>query len=323
MPNKVPMVSIIIAAHNRPEYLIEALESLKRQTAAIEDFEVIVVKDYELDLSKINSSMMAITFIDTSDNELVSKHIAGIKASKGDFIALMDDDDLFSPIKIERILSLSQYMGKRSLYINAKQFFTNSLDTLSILSNTSITSFEMFEPAQFHSRRLIQHDPWYNLSSMTIGRDLALEGSEIIRDFKREIDPLWYIIALERADKIVYDRSRLTLYRRHLGGVSRSGNKNKTCIYAKQAIESYDKMENIFRNKVALDTVIAMRAEWYIKATSLGCKFRECNFLNTFLSLLKSLRYHSIKDVSKLLLLLLLSRVNVRISSNIYPKLYL
>lgn len=110
METKGPTVSVIISAHNRPAYLMEALKSLQGQTAPFDKFEVIVVKDYELDLSKIDVGKMAVTFIDTSDSYLVSKHIAGIKASRGDYIALMDDDDLFSATKIERILSLSQYM---------------------------------------------------------------------------------------------------------------------------------------------------------------------------------------------------------------------
>lgn len=322
MTNKEPTVSVVIAAHNRPTYLMEALKSLNGQTASLDDFEVIVVKDYELDLSRMESNEMTVTFIDTADMDLVSKHIAGIKASRGDFIALMDDDDLFSSIKIERILSLSQYMDRRSFYINGKQFFTNNLVNFSILSNTSITSFEVFDATKFHSRKLIRHTPWYNLSSMTIGRDLALEGAEIIRGFKREVDPLWYIIAIENADKIVYDPSCLTFYRRHSGGVSRSGDKDKTCIYAMQAIESYDKMLKIFRSRVALETVIAIRAEWYVKASSLGCKIQEYNFANTVITFVRSLRNHSMKDATKLFLLFLLSRVSIRISSRIYPKFY-
>jgi glycosyltransferase involved in cell wall biosynthesis len=323
METKGPTVSVIISAHNRPAYLMEALKSLQGQTAPFDKFEVIVVKDYELDLSKIDVGKMAVTFIDTSDSYLVLKHIAGIKASRGDYIALMDDDDLFSATKIERILSLSQYMGRRSFYVNAKEFFTNKLEDFSVLSQTSSSSFEIFDNTRFNSRKLNRNIPWYNLSSMTIGRDLALEGAEIIRGFKREIDPLWYLIGLENADKIVYDSSRLTFYRRHSGGVSRSDNKDKICNYAVQAIESYDEMLHIFRSRVTLETIIEMRTEWQIKASSLGCKIPEYNSVRAILTVLKSLQNHSIKDSAKLLLLFLLSRVSIRISSGVYPKFYM
>ena len=322
MATKGPTVSVIISAHNRPAYLMEALKSLQGQTAPFDKFEVIVVKDYELDPSKIDVGKMAVTFIDTSDSYLVTKHIAGIKASRGDYIALMDDDDLFSVTKIERILSLSQYMDRRSFYINAKEFFTNKLEDFSALSQTSSSSFEIFDNTRFNSRKLNRNIPWYNLSSMTIGRDLALEGAGIIRGFKKEIDALWYLIGLENADKIVYDSSRLTFYRRHSGGVSRSDNKDKICNYAVQAIESYDEMLHIFRKNATIETIRIMQAEWWIKASSLGCGVSNFNFVNTGITILKSAWNRSVKDITKLLLVFLLSRISVKISVSIYPKFY-
>lgn len=319
----MPKVSVVIAAHNRPNYLKEALNSLRQQTASPDDFEVVVVKDYELDLSKIDTGKINVSIIDTKSTELVTKHIIGIKASKGDFVALMDDDDLFAAIKIERILGLSQYMSRRTLYINGKEFFTSSLTNFSRLSKANSASFEVFERVRFNTWGLIKQVPWYNLSSMTIGKDPALEGIEIIKGFTREIDPLWYIIALDRADKIVYDASHLTFYRRHSGGVSRSGNKDKTCRYAAQAVESYDKMLKIFRSVITVETANAIQAEWYVKARSLGCSVNQSTFGNAFLAFFRSFRFHSIKNITKLFLLLFLSSISVRLSSRLYPKFFL
>lgn len=318
-----PKVSVIISAHNRPEYLMEALKSLKEQTAPFDTFEVIVVKDYALDRARINTWEMNVTFIDVTETDLVFKHMAGIRAAKGSFIAFMDDDDLFASLKIERILELSSYMDGSSFFFNEKKFFSNHLDDFSALSSISASGFEIFEVSQFSSGRLNRHTPWYNLSSMTLGKDLAVKGMEILGDFRREIDPLWYLIALEYGSKIIYDSSYLTFYRRHSGGVSRSDNKNKICAYAMQAIESYNKMLHIFRKNVTIETIHEMQAEWHIKASSLECGMPEFNSVNTVIAVLRSARNHSIKDVAKLLLLFLLSRVSFRISASIYPKFYM
>ena len=323
MGSNDPTVSVIVSAHNRPEYLMEALKSLKGQTAPPDAFEIIVVKDYALDPTGLDMGDVNIKFVDVSQTDLVYKHIAGIKNARGSFIAFMDDDDLFASIKIERILNLSKYMDGDSFCFNEKKFFNNDLDDFSALSNVSASSFEFFEAPKFSSGKLNRHTPWYNLSSMTMGINLALKGMDIIGDFRREIDPLWYLIALEYGSKIIYDSSHLTFYRRHSGGVSRSDSKIKTCNYALQAIESYDKMLQVFTGKVTLDSVLEMQAEWYIKAGSLGCKTPVYNLVNTGITVLRSIRNHSIKDVSKLLLLFLLSRVSVRMSSNIYPKFYM
>ena len=133
---------------------------------------------------------------------------------------------------------------------------------------------------------------------------------------------MWYLIGLENADKIVYDSSRLTFYRRHFGGVSRSDNKDKICNYAVQAIESYDEMLHIFRKNVTIETIHVMQAEWRIKASSLGCGAPNFNFVNTGITILKSAWNRSVKDITKLLLVFLLSRISVKISVSIYPKFY-
>ena len=318
-----PKVSVIISAHNRPEYLMEALNSLKKQTASFDAFEVIVVKDYALDPASLNISNMNVTFIDVTETHLVFKHMAGIKAARGAIIAFMDDDDLFASLKVERILNLSKYMDGYSFFFNKKKFFNNQLDDPSAMSSVPASDFEIFEAQKFSSGRLNRHTPWYNLSSMALGKDLAFKGMEIIGDFRREIDPLWYLIALEYGNKIIYDSSCLTFYRRHSGGVSRSNDKEKTCIYALQAIENYAKMLDIFKKKVTIETIHVMQAEWYIKASSLGCEMPEFNSVNTGITILRSVLNHSIKDITKLLLLLLLSRISVRISTSIYPKFYM
>ena len=71
---------------------------------ALNSANAIVVKDYALDRARINTWEMNVTFIDVTETDLVFKHMAGIRAAKGSFIAFMDDDDLFASLKIERIL---------------------------------------------------------------------------------------------------------------------------------------------------------------------------------------------------------------------------
>lgn len=317
-----PTISVIVSAHNRPEYLMEALKSLRGQTAPPDTFEIIVVKDYALDLTGLNIGCLNIKFIDVSQTDLVYKHIAGIKTARGSFIAFMDDDDLFASIKIERILYLSKYMDGDSFCFNEKKFFNNYLDDLSALSSVSISTFEVLETPEFGSRKLNHHTPWYNLSSMIIGKDLAVKGMEIIGNFRREIDLLWYLIALEYGSKIIYDSSYLTFYRRHSGGVSRSDSNEKICKYAEQALENYERMALIFKKKITCDTIEVMRAEWRAKASIVGCNLHDNNFWNTEAILVKSLKNHSVKDVLKILMLFLISRVSTKISSNLYPKFY-
>lgn len=91
--------SIVVAAHNRQEFLLEALQSVEEQT--LTDWEIIVVDD---------GSDPPISIPDQPKYLLVRHEIArgpgaarntGIRSASGQYIAFLDDDDLFTPERLE------------------------------------------------------------------------------------------------------------------------------------------------------------------------------------------------------------------------------
>jgi len=100
-----PLISIVIATYNRPLLLAELVESLSRQT--FQDFEVIIVNDHGESVDRVKSLYkdLDITIIEMGRN---SKHVlarnAGIQATKGEWIMLIDDDDLLVPTHIETMV---------------------------------------------------------------------------------------------------------------------------------------------------------------------------------------------------------------------------
>lgn len=97
----IPEVSVIVAAYGVENYLDDCLQSLVNQT--INNFEVIVVDDG----SKDNSGKIAdnwahkypdiIKVIHKINGGCASARQAGLEASKGEFIAFVDGDDLVEP----------------------------------------------------------------------------------------------------------------------------------------------------------------------------------------------------------------------------------
>lgn len=92
-----PKVSIVITSTGRSE-LKYAIDSAKNQT--YDNVEVIVVLDGKIP-SGIDSNGIKIIYLDNVRNGNISRNI-GIKEATGDFIALLDDDDVFYPQKIEK-----------------------------------------------------------------------------------------------------------------------------------------------------------------------------------------------------------------------------
>lgn len=99
-----PRVSIIIPAYNAGKYVKEAVDSALAQT--YKDIEVIVVDDGSTDgTRKILEPYISggkIKYLRQANKGLSGARNMGIRNAKGEYIALLDADDAFSPEKIEK-----------------------------------------------------------------------------------------------------------------------------------------------------------------------------------------------------------------------------
>ena len=96
-----PLVSVIIPTYNRSSFVLEALDSVLKQT--IEDFELIVVDDGSTDETEKALAQYQGRFIyHLQGNQGVSAaRNRGIQTARGKWIAFLDDDDLWMPEKLE------------------------------------------------------------------------------------------------------------------------------------------------------------------------------------------------------------------------------
>ena len=107
------LVSIIIPTYKRAIMLHRAIASSLEQTYC--NIEVLVVSDNEPDdeftakaretVESFNDSRVRLITQEKHINGAVARNV-GIKASKGDYISFLDDDDYFEPNKIERQVAL-------------------------------------------------------------------------------------------------------------------------------------------------------------------------------------------------------------------------
>lgn len=101
---QAPLVTVVLPTHNRPGMLREALESVARQTLA--DWEVIVVDDASDPPASpsegvaIEEGRIRLIRHESGRGGPASKN-TGIKAARGEFVAFLDDDDLYQPTYLE------------------------------------------------------------------------------------------------------------------------------------------------------------------------------------------------------------------------------
>ncbi|TYS69500.1 glycosyltransferase family 2 protein [Sutcliffiella horikoshii] len=101
----LPLVSVIIPTYNRFTMLSELMEALVLQTR--KDFEVIVINDGggRVDSLKEYYPELDLTIIDLTENvKHVQARNIGVSFAKGEYIMLIDDDDLIVPTHLETMI---------------------------------------------------------------------------------------------------------------------------------------------------------------------------------------------------------------------------
>ncbi len=100
---QMPKVSVIIPTHNRAEFLRVAITSVLNQT--YQDFEIIVVDDASTDKTReivqtFNDGKIKYVRHKVNKGDAGSRN-TGILNSRGDYLALLDDDDEWLPEKLQ------------------------------------------------------------------------------------------------------------------------------------------------------------------------------------------------------------------------------
>lgn len=97
--SKKPTVSTVITTFNRPHGLRRALQSVQEQQ--LQDQEVLVVNDAGADISEAVSQArksLPVRTINLPTNRGVAvARKVGLTAARGDFVAMLDDDDMWLP----------------------------------------------------------------------------------------------------------------------------------------------------------------------------------------------------------------------------------
>ena len=102
MNQSVPNVSVVIPTYNHADYIAEAIRSVLNQTHI--DYELIVVNDGSTDhtsevVKEFDDSRLR--YLEQENRGATAARNTGIRASHGQYIALLDADDIWHPEKLQ------------------------------------------------------------------------------------------------------------------------------------------------------------------------------------------------------------------------------
>ena len=207
----MPRVSIIVPTYNGGKFIKRALGSIKNQT--FQDFEVIVIDDASVDdtKEKIQSfiqqdSRFQLIIVRENSGGGATPRTMGCKIARGEFVAFLDQDDLYLP----------EYLEKKVAYFDIHPEI-NFLSSLAWAfdeddKNKSIINCEYGGPVNTMVRREVLERTEYFKASQTNADDIGM----------------WYRYLKIYGAKmnIAVSDEPLTLYARHIGQGSYTKNKN-------------------------------------------------------------------------------------------------
>lgn len=105
MLDRTPVVTVVVPLYNTERYIDETLRSIAAQTFT--DYEVVVVNDASTDngpaiVERWMANDARIRMVTQDNRGLAGARNGGIRAARGEYIALLDADDLWLPMKLER-----------------------------------------------------------------------------------------------------------------------------------------------------------------------------------------------------------------------------
>jgi glycosyltransferase involved in cell wall biosynthesis len=207
----MPRVSIIVPTYNGGKLIERALKSISSQT--FQDFEVIVVDDASTDSTKEkvqsfvrrDPRFQLIILTQNSGGGAVPR-TTGCKLAQGEFVAFLDQDDLYLP----------EYLERKVAYFDAHPEI-NFLSSLTWTfdeddKNKSIINCEYGGPLNTMVRREVLERTGYFKASQTNADDMGM----------------WYRYLKVYGAKMntTVSDEPLTLYARHIGQESHTSNRD-------------------------------------------------------------------------------------------------
>ena len=120
---KNPLISVIVPTFNRPAMLKDALASIAAQT--YKPIEIIVVNDAGVDVecvvSRLGFEQRIIYLRHDTNKGLPAARNTGLKVASGDYIAYLDDDDVYYPDHIHTLVSFLLASDYKVAYTDAYQ----------------------------------------------------------------------------------------------------------------------------------------------------------------------------------------------------------
>lgn len=214
------LVSIIMPAYNADRFIVDSVHSVLSQS--YEDWELIIIDDgssdntYQLALDFASSDKRITLELNPENLGVTKTRQRGVELAKGQWIALLDSDDMWAPDKLSKQVDLARSIGAPAL------LFTG---TTYVDEKGRKTSYCLTPPSRVDFKQLLVQNV-VMCSSVLVHRDL-LKFDDAIHDGMHEDYAMWLSILKDEPYAYAVPEP-LNIYRISSG--SKSSNKLRAAL---------------------------------------------------------------------------------------------
>ncbi len=219
-----PVISVVVAAHLRPDFIVGAVESVLRTGLNPDQLDIVVTKGYRSpEQEKVLANLGARVYHDY-DVGVGLQLWRALPLTRAPLVAFLDDDDQFEPSRLDHVVRIFDDRPDIGFYRNRVKLVDldnkpvplalyEPLELDSLLDRTGpLDRLSVSDPSSF--RLLRKCHPWFNMSSMAVRRTLWTGPfGPLLATAHHAPDVRLYLIALLSGTGIYMDDQRLTRYR--------------------------------------------------------------------------------------------------------------
>jgi hypothetical protein len=219
-----PAVSTIVIAHDRPDYLDQALKSAAGQSLDGVTHETILVKNFrDVEVDGL-CERLGIQNIYTETSSALGKIRTGVRASRGKILTFLDYDDVYCAGRLGTVVEEFRARPTLGYYRNGIKF----IDATSQPISDWDLSFSFRLVSQLRHRRLVTDGakartdprlggcrPDFNTGSMAVRRSILDQSLPYFERIELTLDSFLFYSSWISSLDLLIDPRKLTQYRIH------------------------------------------------------------------------------------------------------------
>lgn len=209
----VPKVTVVIPTFNQAHFLEDAVDSVLAQV--YQDYEIVLVNDGSTDHTEevARRYQDKIRYVYQENQGLASARNTGIRAAAGEYVALLDSDDIWAPTFLTSMMALAQRFLEATVYYCGIRYIDRDKHDLPQSGATRVMPSDALYKTILRSNFLIP-------STIVMKRAPVLEANLFDVSFRRLQDRELWIRLLRSGHQFAGLNEQLVRYRVHENNLS-------------------------------------------------------------------------------------------------------